>query len=372
MTISGLAGRAWEQIRELYDLPASARVALLGGEANRSYQVTVEGRPQVLRLYSHGTRPEWIVSELRVLEHLNQATDLQVPSPIPDRRGRLYAKILESDRSDPTPVAMFSYVGGEVIGEIELTSDVVFRIGQTLGQLDVALQRADRAIRPTPSRSRPRQDGESIIDWAVAQFMEHEAGSGFWQRGKAARGVHSTIVEIGNRLRKNHRKCQRSLPHQLLHSDAHFDNLVFDGTNVGILDFDNLGYGPRIYELAAPLQSVHKMEAPENPSARSISPSVWTRAFLDGYGRHIELSELELEGLGLIQAIRLFVELGWAVGRQDVPESKRWLEQGGAAALERIQALLGEHESNWVNKRYSTPRFRVRRVFKADRWLGVK
>ena len=367
MTISELTSEAWSRICDLYRIPTGATAVPLGGDVNRLFRISIPGRAQqVIRLSWPGAVARQIVSELMVLEYLSQSTDLKVPSPIPNRYDRLVTTIYESDKPAPTQAAMFSFVSGEAISGIKPTSDMMFLIGQTLGQLDLALQSADLAIDPSPSKTRLRR---KFIDSSLSKLIEHQADYKFLHDNIPGKQLHPRILEIANRLRSHHRKLLKFLPHQLIHSDANLSNLVFDGTRIGILDFDNMGYGPRIYEPTAPLPIIYDLEASGNLPL-SISLPRLTEALLAGYRRYIQLSELELHSFSLFQAVRIFGGLGWAVSQQVSPQEKIALEQGGTAKINQISALLEAYESNLILGRFQKPKFWI--AMAAEVWQKLR
>ena len=302
---SELASEAWDQICDLYHVPTGAKVVPLGIDTNRVYHISIPGRvEQVLRLSPPSARTKHLVSALAVLEYLSETTDLRVPSPIPDKHGRLLATIREGGKRGPTRASMFSYVSGEVLSETELSSDIMFRIGQTLGRLHMALQSADEAIKPSPSRwSRHPRDGATVVGWWLARLSKRHGDSDFLPEHRLGIALHPTLLEIGDRLRKRYRQLERFLPHQLLHGDAHLRNLVFDGTSVGILDFELVCYGPRIYELSVPYVDAYRHQV-DSLSTHSGSLPEQVEALLAGYGSHIQLSELELNCFSFMQACR--------------------------------------------------------------------
>ena len=252
---SGLSKKSWDLICNLYRLPDIAAVVSLNGDDNRVYRISIPGyADRVLRI-SHpdaGTSQK-ILSEFLVLKHLRKNTDLNVPSPIRDKDGRFFTTICENDGAGPWRISMFSYIDGEVLSGKQPTSENMFLIGQALGQLDIALENADKAIKPTPSKVRVRRYGKNIIKWALVTFSQASVDCSFLNTVNAEKWLHPTLSEISKRLQSGCKEMKRSLPHQLLHLDTHLDNLIFDGSRIGILDFDNMAYGPRIYELAAPL-----------------------------------------------------------------------------------------------------------------------
>jgi Ser/Thr protein kinase RdoA (MazF antagonist) len=365
VVIPGVAKEAWLQICDSYKIPIDAKVLSLGGDQNRLFHISIPNcGQQVLRLSQPGSVTKQIESELMVLKHLSQTTTFKVPSPIADRRGQLSTTIYENGQPDSTPVAMFSFVTGEVLSKRIPSSDMMFRVGKILSQLDLALKHTDQALNSSPSKSRPKRDGEKIVHWSISQLIKHQGDYRFLHGKGPGRGLSPKIIEVADRLRHNYRRFKGILPHQLLHADANLTNLVFDGTRIGILDFDNMGYGPRIYELMAPIYSIYELELSDNIHISSNALSPLTEALLAGYGANIRLSDAELESIPLIQAIKLFGAMGWMVSRKDQSQSRRLLEQGGEARLKWISALLDMYEKKLMFGRFVRPKFWIDRFAK--------
>ncbi len=354
MIPSELSKKSWELIFNLYKLPDVTNVVSLNGDDNRVYKMSIpESADRVLRV-SHpdtGTNQK-ILSEFLVLKHLRQNTDLNVPSPIRDKHGRFFTTIFENDGSGPWQVSMLSYLDGEVLSGKQLTSDSMFLIGRTLGQLDIALEKADKAIKPTPSKIRVRRDGKEIIKWALVSFSQEHVDGIFLNTGNSEKSLHPTFSKIISRLQSGCKKLKRSLPHQLLHLDAHPDNLIYDGLKIGILDFENMAYGPRIYELAAPFHTFYELDGSKKMGNSPNGLAELIKAILAGYESYIPLSQTELKGFPLFRALRLFAGLSWAVGRQNLPAWKKWLKLNSAATVHHIIALLDEYESDVIDKRF--------------------
>ena len=96
-------------------------------------------------------------SEFLVLEYLRQNTDLNVPSPIRDKDGRFFTTLCENDGYNPWQLSMFSYMEGEALSKKQPTETACFSSAGPLGQLDIALEKADKTIKPQPSKIRARR-----------------------------------------------------------------------------------------------------------------------------------------------------------------------------------------------------------------------
>jgi len=361
-----LTHKAWFQICQIYNIPTDAEIVPLNSDENRTYQISIHGRDrQVLRLYQRHCRTNQAIdAELSILRNLSRFSDLKIPTPIAGKHGQYLATIYENNEPQPTRVAMFSFVTGKVLSRIKPSSEMMFRLGQSLGQLDLALHRAEEAINPSATQFRDRRDGAEIVDWSLGNLTYHRLDYDFLYDDKHGKRLHPTILEIADHLRVNYRKLKGFLPHQLLHLDANFSNLVFDGTKVGILDFDNMGYGARIEELVAPLHSIYEYELKEScdRSIKYSTLSLLKHALVSGYRVHVKLTDLELESLSLFQAIKMFGALGWIVSRKGQDRRKRQLKQNGEARVKRILALLEKHERRFSFSRFDRFRLNLKKV----------
>jgi Ser/Thr protein kinase RdoA (MazF antagonist) len=362
--------KMWERICRLYELPEVTHAEPLNGDDNQVYKVSIPGSGDRVLRFSHpdsGTNQE-IQSEFLVLEHLRQNSDLNVPSPIRDKHGRFFTTLCENDGSDPWQLSMFSYMEGEVLSKKQSTEDSMFLIGWTLGQLDIALEKADKTIKPPPSKIRIRRDGKSIIKWALAIFTRNSVKLDFLNGRNVDESIHPTVIEISNRLERGCKKMKRSLSHQLLHFDTHLDNLIFDGSKTGILDFENMAYGPRLYELAAPFHSIDELDVLKQTGKSPDGSPELISALFAGYENHIPMSQTEKIAFPLFRALRLFAELGWAVGRRNMPAWKEFSRLNVVATLEHIVSLLDKYESNAVDKKFFLSKW-SRKTININRWF---
>ncbi len=363
MVIAGLSNETWRQICEAYKISTKATVVPLNISKNITYQISLPGGvKQILRLYYSGTKIEWLQSELSVLAYLRRETDLNILQPIAAQNGQLFTTLYKTNKHKPTQAAIFSFVSGEIVDGI-ISQEMMFLIGQTLGQLDLSLHKADSAIDPSPSEIRPRWHVRSRIDWSLSVLVEHQTDFKFLNDDTSRKRLHPKILSVAKRLQRHLRKLQRFLPHQLLHADANLTNLVFDGARIGLIDFDDMCYGPRIWELVAPLHNVYVREVLDISTYTNSLPLL-TEALLDGYMKYIAFSEIELHSFSLIQALRLFGGLGWEVSLQHSPQEREILEQTGAVKVNQISDLIKTYENNLILNRFQKPKFWMTRVAK--------
>lgn len=333
----------WTKICQAYQIPLFAQLIPLAGDSNQTYKILIsEHSQQVLRIYrTNGQKKQQIDLELKILTYLSQCSQIKVPEPLSNQHKQLLTLIPDQDHGE-IPVAMFSYINGKTLTNI-LSLDLIFKVGETLGKLDLALQKADLAIIPSPSKVCGKWDGEDSINWSLQQFTKYYYHHQFLQDHNQQH-IRSSIFEIAHRLCNNYRKIKPLLPHQLIHADGHFDNFLWDGENLSIIDFDNLGYGVRIYELTASLHHLYELHLDGKLNSIERNLDLLNQTLISGYLSSVKLSHLELKSLPLIQGIHLFGILAWMVKSKDLIEYQSWLEEYGEISIQRIYILLEQHE----------------------------
>ena len=333
----------WTQICQIYQIPLISKLLPLAGDANETYRILIsENHQQVLRIYkANSQKYQLIEAELKILTYLSQFSSIQVPKPLNNKQGQLLTLITNQDYGQ-IPVAMFSFIQGQTVTNI-ISPDLIFKVGQNLGCLDLALQKADLKIMPSPSRIRDKWDGADLINWSLEKFTKSYANHQFLQ-DDSQRQLKSNIINIAHRLCNNYRKIKSLLPHQLIHTDGHFDNFLWDGDDLSILDFDNLGYGPRIYEITAPLNHLYELYLDGKLNSIEQDLDLLNQTLISGYLSSIKLSNLELKSLSLMQSIHLFGVLAWMVKSQELTEYQLWLKKYGELSMERVLNLLTQHE----------------------------
>lgn len=343
MSYSPIQESLWTQICEAYQIPLSAQLIPFVGDSNQTYKIKIsQHNQQVLRIYrTNGAKNQEIDLELKVLSYLNQYSQIKVASPLINQQGKFLTLISDQDHGE-IRVAMFSFVNAQTVTN-SLSVDLMFKIGQTLGKLDLALEKANLAITPSPSKVLRLWDGEDLINWSLQQFTKYYFHHQFLQDHNPQK-IKYSIFELAQRLRNNYRQIKTLLPHQLIHADAHFDNFLWDGKDLSIIDFDNLGYGMRIYELTAPLYHLYELNLAGKLNDIEQDLDLLNQTLISGYLSSVQISNLELKSLPLIQGIHLWGILAWMVKSQDLIEYQSWLEKYGEISMQRIYILLEQHE----------------------------
>lgn len=114
----------------------------------------------------------------------------------------------------------------------------------------------------------------------------------------------------------------------LIHADANGENVLVAKTGLTLIDFDDAGWGYRLFDLATPAQW-HRY---------GTEADRFTDALIAGYAKR---RDIDLTHFHLIRLIRAATYLGWIVPRIDEPGGQTRLNAYRAETLPRIKAWLG-------------------------------
>jgi Ser/Thr protein kinase RdoA (MazF antagonist) len=264
-----------------YDL-VGARAVPIRTTNNTVYEVTADGFHGVLRVH----RPEYrtaahVRSELKFLS-ADAETGVRVPEPVPTRDG---AVVVDGE----TVCDLLTWVDGEVLRPGRgLGIEATRALGDALGRIHAV---AEAFVAPE-ALELPRWDGETMFTGIRDDLLDD-----------AQRTTLSTVVGQTNETLD---ALQREgSPYGPLHFDFILGNchLARRGGrwSAGVIDFDDLGWGHLLYDLAPLLGNL--VEFPGYRARR--------RAFLDGYRGVRALPEASERHLPVLMAARHAASCAW-------------------------------------------------------------
>ncbi len=234
---------AVDEIRELavktYGL--TGEIQQLTGERDQNHLITNEnGDSFVLKIANSEEELAVIDFQLTALKHIAaQDPSLPVPRVVTDRQGRDYSCAELRDGSTHI-VHLLSYLDGVPLAEVTLDNGVSTHrgIGALLARLDLALR---GFFHPAADQQHP---------WNVetcARFLPLTRHIEDVNARKMIGGVLANFSE-------DVLPIVRSLRHQVIHQDAHAENLLVDPQDpqhiTGIIDFGDMLYGSLVTEIA--------------------------------------------------------------------------------------------------------------------------
>ncbi|MBE0635952.1 phosphotransferase [Candidatus Bipolaricaulota bacterium] len=309
----GLARRAMEA----YAVPI-ASITPLKDVYNTTFRIIAQsGERYVLRIsHPRRTSVEVVRSELLWLVALRQETDLQVPDPVRNRKTQYVTVIADADVPRPRLCALFHWTNGRFLSRT-LTPRHLLRVGELMARLhDHAMQweQPTGFTRPRIANLNPlHQERDDDFDEAIASLAIHAVASvSAPQHGMVVAAVIQRVWKVLQEL------GEEPADFGLIHADVHQWNYLFHKGQVGVIDFDDCGYGHWLYDLAV------------TPYCLADHPDFVTLkdAFLTGYRRTRPLSAEQEEHLETFMALRRLQDLLWVIEERDKPAFRdRWQAQ---------------------------------------------
>lgn len=315
MNSSLLEEKIGEVLFRYYGLEGS--LFRLGGE-NLNYRLTTAaGENYVLKIVGENSTPESADLELNLLEHARNAEfPVNLPFIVKNYSEQTETRI-KLPISGPERLRLISFIDGEMLENYrDISIDLLKSVGKSLAMFDKAIEDFDHPAAHLGHdwelihAGRQQQKMPSIDDPELREQLT-------W------------AFDLWHEVRD----CLADLPHQVIHGDANKENiLVQEDSVVGLVDFGDACYNPRICELAVCLAYVMMDRA---------DPMAAAAVVIETYTEEIELSEEELAVLFPLVCARLAVSICIASFRKsENPENTNWF-----VSLEPAARLLQQlHE----------------------------
>jgi len=262
---------------------------------NVVYRVDTTLGPHALRLHRPGYHSAAALrSELDLMAMLS-GKGVLVPRPLPATTISLLVPV--GDRH----ASLLSWLPGTALGRsgqpLALQCTARTRLFNTIGQQMGRLHALTDAWTPPIGFTRPTWDRDGLV--GDAPFWGR-----FWDHGTAPDRALLTSVRDRARAALD---SQNSPDFGLIHADLVNENVLVDGDAVHFIDFDDSGFGDRLFDPATTLYKA--VDEPDFPALQ--------QALLAGYATNRSLPDLTL--LPLFIVLRSLTYLGWIVPRDQEP-----------------------------------------------------
>ncbi len=259
-----------------YELPEGRLTFVTHGENTTFRHDSAAGRHlvRVHRHQRHGRNLDSVVairSELSWLRAIRADTDLLVPEPLAARDG---ATTVEASASGETRVcSVLRWMDGRIV-EGSARPVHLRRLGAAMARLH---DQADQWT-PPPDFGRIRWDHETFF--GDVMIYGDTSAADCWALLPVA--VRARFGLVAARMAELFPSVGDS---GLIHADLHLGNALFQGGDVKLIDFDDCGTGPRLYEVAVALWELR--DGPDYP--------VFRDALLAGYRtkREVDVTHLD-------------------------------------------------------------------------------
>jgi Ser/Thr protein kinase RdoA (MazF antagonist) len=277
MSVAEIAAQAW----------GGRVLRVLRDRENQVLEMALpSGERSALRLHRAGYQsPAAIASELWLCAELARG-GLAVPAALPALDGRLLLPL-----PDGRHASAIGWVEGDALGEANLPFSrpltEVLDIYQALGSLLSRVHRATDAATLPVGFTRPRWDRDGLVGdnplWG--RFWDHPAATPDQRRG---------LVRARDALRE-----RLAGDIGLIHADVLRENVLVNGHSVSLIDFDDSGFGFRLYDLGTAL--VQTVLHPEHHQLRD--------ALMAGYGT------ADQDMVEAFTLARTLASVGWTMPR---------------------------------------------------------
>ena len=272
-----------------------ADCAFVAGRENRVYRVDHECESFALRFKRPGYRDlAELTSELDWLTEMARA-GLVVPAPHLSRNGKRLVELKGHY------VDMVTWLTGTPMGRsrerLQLADPL--RTFTDLGAEMARLHLACDAWTVPEGFTRCTWDAEGLLG-------EAPLWGRFWENPTLDAPTRDMLQEF--RKTALRALSQIDLDTGLIHADLVRENVMIDGTKLHLIDFDDGGYGYRLFDMATTL--LKNRAEPAYPALK--------QALLDGYRK---VRPLDMTHLDLFLALRAATYVGWIMPRMGEPGS---------------------------------------------------
>ena len=294
-----------EAATKLYALPEGVSVKLINLSENATYKVeAADGRCWALRIHRDGYHSKAAVaSELAWLMDLRASCVVTTPAPVAGRDGEIIQQLGHRRMPRPRNIVLFEWETGAEPG-----------IGEDLSQpFEVLGEVTARMHLHTKAWKRP--------SWFTRLTWDFETSLGddkpHWGRWRDGMGVDDeraklfgrTVDLVGKRLEAYGKGAERF---GLIHCDLRLANLLIDGKEVKVIDFDDCGFGWYMYDAATPV-SFYEHE-PQVPGL--------IESWKAGFRRVMPLSKQDEAEIPTFVMLRRLLLVAWIGSHQETDLAK--------------------------------------------------
>ena len=230
----------------LYGLAVDTPLTLLNVSENATFRIDEPGgRRSVLRVHRTDYHSlEAIESELTWITALRQEGIVETPPFIPTKSGAMVGTVVLAN-GESRHVARFAFVEGQEPTEDRLVEDFM-----QLGAITARLHMHGKSWR--------QPSGFTRFTWDFETSLGRQGHWGSWRDGMAVGAEEAQILgrcadRIGERLAAYGKGPDRF---GLVHADMRLANLLVDGPQVTVIDFDDCGFSWFMYDLGSSLSFI--------------------------------------------------------------------------------------------------------------------
>jgi Ser/Thr protein kinase RdoA (MazF antagonist) len=308
-------------LQALESFPVVAeKIELIAYSENVTFRISVQDSDTdyVLRLHRPGYNSiEELDSERIWAEALNDV-GISVQDSLLTCQGRYFALVGIPGTGEQRYVGMTTWLEGTPLSRyLETHSEGAERerAFRRIGEIAATIHNQSTCWKEPPGFERRRLDLEGLLG-------EAPRWGRFWEHADLTKSERAML------LRRRQDVCsqlneygERPNNFSLIHADLDADNIVHNGDDLALIDFDDSAYGWHMYDIASAL--IVDWRAGDFDAVRT--------ALLDGYREHRPLSDRDVGMLQAFLLIRGMATIGWYhqrpehAGSEYFEEMKTWV-----------------------------------------------
>jgi Ser/Thr protein kinase RdoA (MazF antagonist) len=289
-------------------------LALAANRENAVFRVDAEEGVFALRLHRKDYRSDaQLRSEMQFMAAL-QAQGIAVPKPVLSRNANVIEHI------DGTQASVLTWLDGRPLGKSSVPLDIPERLTTfgRFGQLIAKIHTTADQWKPPHGFTRQAWDVDGLLG-------EAPQWGRFWDNPHLDKQQQKTLREVRDRLRRT--LSARHFDMGLIHADLVSENILIDGLNLQVIDFDDSGFGFRLQDLATALVK-HEAE----PDFAELK-----QALIAGY----QSARLcDASSINLFLLIRHLSYVGWIVPRMSGNDGLKRCDNFIASAIQKAESYL--------------------------------
>ena len=311
-----------------YGLENTDETKLIVLSENATYLVrnketgTADGVLRVSRPGYHDL--EELKSEMKWLKQINEYTPLIVANPIPALDGETVQQVEGSDGNIYFCVICEFLTGENPVLDNEKQLVTTFKF---LGETTAYLHRQTEIWNGTKTLKR--------ICWDFDTIIGKKAAWGDWRAyPEITPEAEILLNEVEKIIEKRlSRYGKTNTNWGLIHADLRHTNLLIDGDQIKVIDFDDCGFGWHLHDLAAALSLIE-----DKPFAPKL-----VNAWLSGYKKVLPFTDSDFEEIDTFIMMRRLQFTAWLASHADSDPAKEvtnWMA-GTIQLAERYKRLFG-------------------------------
>jgi Ser/Thr protein kinase RdoA (MazF antagonist) len=295
---------------------SDACYTLVAARENAVYKVTTPSKTYALRLHRRDYRTDAeLASELQWMNAI-RIGGLSVPSPIHSTSGAVIQVI------DGVQVDVLDWLSGETLDVVLEQSKPVKRAAlfHMLGQNTARFHNICDAWQQPDGFTRCAWDSEGLL--GDAPLWDR-----FWENSGLSLEDRALLATFRQKAREELTTRKNELDHGLIHADFVAVNVMVSETGLHFIDFDDGGFGYRVFELATAL--LKHIDAPDFTDLK--------QALINGY---TNIRPIDFGTFDLFMALRATTYVGWNITRMD--------EDGGTTRNTRFIKTATKLAANYI------------------------